>query len=245
MADYKTTLDALLAFLNYPSTIEEINESFKKRLKERYSIEFIPPNYVTNLVTTTREHPLGGSMNNWSDLASVDAINVWDIVRNLPFDDYRMVFVPNMPLMDYGKNLMRMNLSTMNSESLIPYIKRHEYKHIVNHAIPYNIANLFAIKRYNKYQSEEEFTDLKDPYYLDMVAKDTKNWLDSPMRQLPLPYMGNGLYYYHNRRQMLKTIIDDLDWKLDNGENEENLYYTNVPLEDDWLNVYGWFLPEM
>jgi hypothetical protein len=65
------------------------------------------------------------------------------------------------------------------------------------------------------------------------------------MRQLPLPYMGNGLYYYHNRRQMLKTIIDDLDWKLDNGENEENLYYTNVPLEDDWLNVYGWFLPEM
>ncbi|WP_407446786.1 hypothetical protein [Fibrobacter sp.] len=245
MADYKTGLEVLLAYLDYPSTIEGINDSFKKRLKEKYSIEFIPPRYSINLVTIPQEHPLGGTMNNWSNLASVDAIDARDIVRNLPFNDYRMIFFPSMPLKDYSENFMRMNLSTMNSEPLIPHIKRHEYKHIMNHAIPYNIANLFAIKQYNKYRSDAKFTDLRDPYYLEKVGEDTKNWLDNPMRRLPTPYMRNGWHYYDSRRQVLKTIIDDLDRKLDDGENEENLYYTNIPLEDDWLNLYGWFIPEM
>lgn len=228
----------------YPSTIEGINALFGNKLEQRYKVKFIPPRYTVHFVLNTANHPNGGQMNNWSRLASADDINHLRIVQNLRAKDFMYTFDPKLKLEDYGKNEMEMFVNPFNYR-MLPYVKRHEYKHIVNHAVPYNIANLYAIKKYNQMRDWGYFKNPTDSLHQEILADSVKKWLDSPMRQLPLPFMGNGINYYHTRRQILKRLTTDLDKKLDRHENEQNLYYTNVPLDDDWLSIYGWFLPDM
>ncbi len=227
-----------------PSTIDGINTTFGHRLQQEYDIKFIPPQYTVQYVLVPGNHPLGGQMNNWSRNASVDDINPSDIVRNLPIQNFMQTFDPKLKMEDYRYNNTQMFLDPSN-QRMLPYIKRHEYKHAVNHAIPYNILNICAIKNYNRMRNMGYFRNPTDSTHLLILTNHVNEWLDSPMRKIPLLFMGNGINYNHSRRQILKRLTTDLDYKLDSHENEQNLYYTNVPLENDWLNEYGWFLPDM
>lgn len=227
----------------YPSTIEGINSSFAQKLKQRYSIEFVPPKYTEHYVLAPEEHPNGGPMFNWSKTASVDMIDPADIVKNLPVQDFIFTWDPKLKITDYKNNIMRMYLNPSNQD-LLPHIRRHEYKHMVNHSIPYNLTHIYATKRYNNMRDRQFFRTPNDPEHLQILTKDVGKWLDSPMKQLPLPFMGK-IKYNDTRREIMGRLTRDLDNKLDRHENEENLYYTNVPLDDDWLSIYGWFIPDM
>jgi hypothetical protein len=183
-------------------------------------------------------------MFNWSKTASVNMIKASDIVKSLPVQDFMLIWDPKLKLTDYKNNSMRMFLNPFNHK-MLPYIRRHEYKHMVSHSIPYNIAYIYATKKYNDMRDHHFFKIPNDPDHLQFLTDSLKNWLDSPMKQLPLPFVGHGINYYNTRRQILGRLINDLDQKLDRYEKEQNLYYTNIPLDDDWLSIYDWFLPDM
>ena len=229
---------------SYPSSIDGINNQFAQKLKQRYSIEFVPPRYTEHYVLSPQEHPNGGSMFNWSKTASVNMIKASDIVKSLPVQDFMLIWDPKLKLTDYKNNSMRMFLNPFNHK-MLPYIRQHEYKHMVSHSIPYNIAYIYATKKYNDMRDHHFFKIPNDPDHLQFLTDSLKNWLDSPMKQLPLPFVGHGINYYNTRRQILGRLINDLDQKLDRYEKEQNLYYTNIPLDDDWLSIYDWFLPDM
>jgi hypothetical protein len=242
MAKYNLS-DFVLGTPLSPISIRQIDETLGKSLNERYSLVFRAPKYKIQYVTQPKPHPLGGSMENWSEFAKPENMDYVDIAER--------IIIQGIPLPKIDKLTMHpdipgmtMFLNPLNYRDF-PYIKPHEYKHITTRAIPHNLAYIYGQKLYNRMKSNGHFLKGVDIDSMLMLARGIEKWLNSNANRVILPAGPLRFNWKEKRIERMRRLMDSIDKKLDDYEQQDNLYYRSLPLYDDWNRFYDEFLLDM
>lgn len=222
--------------------MEELRDTFGQKLFDRYHITFFAPRIHEELVPYFTRHPFGGIMNNWSEFPSVASINYDELAQRI-INHHR--FDPNFRPSTDKKFQSEFYLSTMNLLYLIPYIKRHEYNHVLAHSIPASLAHIYGQKKYQQMYRDGYFKHPDEPYDKWILSGEIEDWMNGKYKPTGLECLLHKTIKNETRQQRLVRFVNDLDKKLDSLENEENLDYVNVSIENDLLNGYGCFLGDM
>lgn len=209
-------------------TKEQITKKFAKGLKERYGLKYIPFRYIERTGPFYANHPEGGQMLNWSQFPPIETLDPSKIIDQvldkngyLPYGEPS--YLPDIPM------LMNLNPVSHSSSTLV---RGHEFKHMLAHKMPFDLATIFIFKTIQRSKLNNLWGEnyaLNKKY----IAVALERWL-------------NFKYETGKTRiQMMFNKAFEFDKLLNAHENDENLEFSTYPAEDILLDIYGDFISQM
>lgn len=243
MADYTQFIDKAAQSYRRYVTIESLIKSFEKKMKDRFSIRFIPPTFDTKYVAWQGNHPYGGKMDNWSRFPRVDGIEYKDMANIIKRNNLFTPLIENFTTHPETPQMM-MYLNTL-APHLHSLIRVHEFEHMITHKIPFDLVYIYAQKKYNQMVNEGFFRGDDQALSNWLLAENIKSWMKASAKQDPLFCRDGQLRFDDTRIAKMKQLVDKLDRKIDEDENQETIFYTSTPLDDDWINFYDCFISDI
>jgi len=244
MSDYNSILAAIAASYRHPRTIDDVKRSFERKLRDKYSIRFIEPQFDIKLVTKPEKHPFGGLMENWSRFPAFEDLDYSDLASQV-IDAGKASFLPRVSLSTIPTLRMRMYVNTMADPYLLPYIKRHEYNHMLAHSLPFNLTYIYGLKKYNQMKSEGYFRPDNEMYSNWKLTQSMQDWVNGYRKSTGFECLLGSNNFRETRFDKMTRYVKDFDARLDSLENGNNINYTNAFEEDELLNYYGCFIRDM
>ncbi|MCF0222925.1 MAG: hypothetical protein HUK20_01525 [Fibrobacter sp.] len=122
-------------------------------------------------------------------------------------------------------------MEKLGDERSKKYKEGHEFRHSLIYSLPYNIAYLYGVKRYNKLMRDSP--SFQSGPRADILSRDIEHWLD---------------YGKESQSSIREELYDDVRLftrDLDSMENEDNIQYSNPNIEEDLFDAYNLYIGQM
>ena len=223
MSKYNENTYFLLNLLHTPKTINQIEQAFAEKMFKRLGITHLPPIFDETGINMPMRHPNEGFwMRNWSYASPLEKIDLESLISTI---------IENHKTIDFSKRTTfipqnaYMNIAPSSNSYLKPFIRGHEYRHLLAFEMPYSLLYIYIIgetgKRLSELEDKTNYAEIKK--YLAIRAK---NWLFLKDK--------NGITRY----QYINDDLKRLNKLLDEEENEETLLFSDTSFEDELLDVY-------